>query len=244
MSSRHGSTVLLTLTLLAATPAFAQQSPPESPPSGEPSAPAPQYPPPPPRPVDQQPQPPQQPPSYGYPPSYGVPPRYNSYYGPQNYYQPAGVYRPISFSIGAGPGALIGPGEHQLALSYNLFRIGFGVAPNLAFFVSFEGAGTSSINPATDEDSWLKQETWQLGLQFYLLPQVYIRGGIGAGFVNESTDFASFSGGTGIAFSGALGYEFVQSRHVALALEAAGNATKYSRESWAMTGLNLSLTFF
>jgi hypothetical protein len=36
----------------------------------------------------------------------------------------------------------------------------------------------------------------------------------------------------------------VQSHHVALALEAAVNGTKYSSESWGMAGMNLTLTFF
>ncbi len=234
---------------LLAAPARAQDqqppAPPPSPPSGDQTPPSGQYPPPPPKPVDQPPPsyPPSSPPSYGYPPAYGYPPR--SYYGPSSYYPSvSGVYRPISFSIAAGPGALFGPGEHDLALSYNLFRLGFGVAPNLSFFISFEGAGTSTVNPLTEENSWLKQEVWSIGLQYHFLPPLYLRGGIGAGFVSESTAFDEFSGGTGIAFTGALGFEFVQSRHVALALEAAVNGTKYSRESWGMGGLNLALTFF
>src|SRR5262249_26274201 len=84
-----------------------------SPPAG-----APGYPPPPPRAS-----PPR--PYYG---TYGRRPRYYGYATPI----PDGVYRPFSLTFGAGAGGLFGPHEHDLAFSYNLFRLGIGLAPNFS----------------------------------------------------------------------------------------------------------------
>lgn len=152
--------------------------------------------------------------------------------------------RRFSFTAGIGPGLLIGPGENALAMSYQLFRVGLGLDPNLALMFGYSGVGTSSVNPGTREDSWLKQDVWSLGLQGYPDPRVYLRGGLGMGLVSESTKSASFSGGRGLAAEGAIGYELLQRRHVALALELNGTWTHYPRESWKTAGLQLSVSLF
>jgi hypothetical protein len=231
----------------APPPAPAQQpAPPPAPPGN--------YPPPPPRASQQG--------DYQYPPQY-PPPQYPQYpqYPPTYYAQhpgfgftpPTSIYRPFSFTIGVGPGYLHGWGtddngksdaESGFALSYNLFRLGFGIIPNLAFWVGFEGTGTNSTSPLTGENSWLRQENWLLGLQYYLVPRLYVRGGMGAGFISETTASIAASGGTGIAFAGAIGWEFVQTAHVALALDANGSITKYSNQNWSTAGLNLAVSFF
>lgn len=199
------------------------------------ATPPPNYPPPPPRWAPNAP-----PPQNAYAPQWG--------YAPPP--PPMGVYRPISFTLGVGPGVLMGPKkpngkyERDFALSYNLFRLGFGVANNLALYIGFEGAGATSVSPETNEDSWLKQQAWTFGLQAYVLPRLYLRGGVGVGYLNETTDSVDYSSTNGIAMSAAIGYEFLQSRHVALALDLSGNLTRYSREIWGMGGLELTLSFF
>jgi hypothetical protein len=266
-----GAGTLFALGLGLAGPALAQDTPAEAAPATSPapetapapsapaeaapaqSAPARAYPPPPPRYPNQAPPAnypsqtppanyPSAPPGYQNPPTYWGPPSV----GRNQWGYPAveGIYRPFSFTIGVGPGALIGPGEHELALSYNLFRLGFGLARDLSFVISFEGTGTSSISPETGEDSWLKQENWLLGIQYHVVPRLYLRGSLGAGFVSEHTESASFAGGRGVAMAGAIGYEFIQTAHVALALDLNGSVTKYARESWKTAGLNLAVSFF
>jgi hypothetical protein len=213
---------------------------------------APTQPPPPPR--GYPPPPPRGPSPGGYPSQY--PQQYPpTYYAPAQqrgwgyYGQPAGVYRPFSFTVGVGPGYLHGWGnsadaESAVALSYNLFRLGFGIAPNVSVVIAFEGTGTNSTSPLTGERSWLRQENWLLGIQYHLVPRLYVRGGVGAGFISESSFSADVSGGTGIATAAAIGYEFVQTPHVALALDANGSITKYSDQYWSTAGLNLAVSFF
>jgi hypothetical protein len=230
-------------------PALPPRTHPAPPPrvAAPPPPPARAYPPPPPR---------------GYPPA---PPRYQNYQGypqqnawqgnvnqgraPYGYYMPpqdlrAPTYRPLSFSFSIGPGALVGPDESDLALTYFL-RLGIGLAPNLSLVVGFEGAGTNSVNPETRLDSWLKQETFLLGLQAHLGRGVYVRGSIGESKISETTtDYDYYSGGSGITFSGAIGYEFLQLQHLALALDLNGSTTRYAHESWQTAGLNLAMSFF
>jgi hypothetical protein len=215
--------------------------------SAAPPAPARAYPPPPPR---------------GYPPP---PPRYQNYQGypqqqnawqgnvnqgraPYGYYMPpedmrGAVYRPFSFAFSIGPGALVGPGESELALTYVL-RFGIGLAPNLSLVLGFEGAGTNSVNPDSGLDSWLKQETFLIGVQYHFVRGLYVRGAVGEGSISETTDYDRYSGGSGVALSGAIGYEFLQSQHVSLALDLNGSTTRYARESWETAGLNLAVSFF
>jgi hypothetical protein len=160
-----------------------------------------------------------------------------------------GLYRPFSFTVGVGPGYLHGWGnnfdsESSVALSYNLFRLGFGIAPHTQLTIAFEGAGANSTSPLTGEHSWLRQENWLLGLQYHFIPHFYVRGGIGAGFISESTATYFASGGTGFATAGAIGWEFVQTPHVAVALDANGSVTKYPDQYWSTAGLNLAVSFF
>jgi hypothetical protein len=216
--------------LLLSLPLVAHATPAPLPPP----LPAPSYPPPPPR-------------YQGGPPPFAYPfqpppepaPAVTAPAGPED-----GVYRMFSVTASAGPGALIGPGEKQMALSYQLLRLGVGIDRNLQAVFGYESTGTDSVNPATDEDSWLKQDIWSLGLQAHLTSRLYFRGIMGLGYVSETTDTAEFSGGRGITVGAGLGYEFLQFRHAALAVDLHGSYTHYPRESWKTTGLQLAVSFF
>jgi hypothetical protein len=153
-------------------------------------------------------------------------------------------FRRFTFTVALGPGMLAGPGERSLAMSYQLFRLGVGLNERLALVLGFAGVGTSSVNPRTMSDSWLKQDLWSAGLQVNLVPRLYMRGGMGIGLVSESVGDRTFSGGRGLAVEGAVGWELLQLPHVALAVEANGSHTHYPRESWQTAGLQLSVSLF
>jgi hypothetical protein len=231
--------------LATATGAHAQD---QAPPTPAPAAqPGPSEPPPPPR--NYPPPPPRGQNQYGYPNQtpYGYP-NQNPYGYPNQYYGPPPIerrpsFRAFSFSAGLGAGVLAGPLEHDLALTY-LFRFAFGVAENLSFVVGFDGAGTSSVSPETGEDSWLTHNILWGGLQFHVMPALYVRGGVGVGWGTESTDSIRFSSTGGLAVTAGVGWEFIQSAHTALALELGGNIARYGREDWGMAGLNLALSFY
>ncbi len=213
-----------------------------------------------------QPAQPAPPPPPGFPPPPPPPPGYGQYQQPYQGYQqtPYGyaprrpmryvernpIDRPLSFSAGIGPGFLAcskcgeGPNERDLALTYTPVRIGVGIAPGIAFTFSYEGSGTTTRSPATDEDSWLHQNVWLFGLQVFANQKLYLRGGLGWGALGEETNTISRSSTTGLAFTGGIGYELLQHDHVALALEANYNVTRYTSEIWHMGGVSLVLALF
>jgi hypothetical protein len=211
----------------------------------EPPAPPRSYPPPPPRAPEgtaapSYPSAPPAPPP-NYPPPRGQ--RYNAW----NYYrpQPEGIYRPFSFTVSAGPGGLFGPDDQRFALTYNLFRLGFGLAPNLSFVISLEGAGANSVNPYDHVHSWLSQNAWLLGIQYHLSQRLYVRGELGAASLSEHfRDMPTRWSDTGLAVSGAVGFEFLQGRHASLALDLNGMFTDYGAERWQTVGADLALSFF
>jgi hypothetical protein len=227
-------TLLVMAVVVLGGAARARAEPPAPPPADPQVTPVPPaYPPPPPR------YPGQPPLDYPFPTSTSAPPT-----GALPATPPGGVYRPFSFTAAAGPGALLGPGESGLAVSYQLFRLGLGVAPNYSVLFAFEGAGTNSVNPATNRASWLKQDIWQLGVQAHLRQRLYVRGGLGVGFVSEKVGGRTFDGGRGLALCAAVGYEVVQLWFAAVALDLHGSTTRYARESWQTAGLDLAVSFF
>jgi hypothetical protein len=261
--------VALTVALCVPSVVLAQDAPPPA--AGPPTAPPPDatnaqpapppgnYPPPPPRsatpaPAYQYPQQYPQGSRYpGYPPP---PPAYAPYYPPprvrrssyEYYPQTDGIYRPFSLTLAIGPGFLRGPysdvDQGKAALSYNLVRLGFGIAPNLQFILAFEGTGANTIAGDTGESAWLSQQNWLLGLQYYMLRRLYVRGAAGVASISEHTASYDNPGLTGIAMSAGIGVELVQSQHAAVGLDLNGSFNSYSGEHWETGGLDLAVTFF
>jgi hypothetical protein len=157
---------------------------------------------------------------------------------------PTGVFRAFSLTIAGGPGVLVGPGEQAAALSHNLLRFGWGLARNLSVYVSLEGVRAPSISPATHRSSWLRHDTVSLGAQYYYVPRVYVRGGLGVAWVGEKTGDLDLDGGTGLAGIAAVGVDLVQLPRSAVSLEIAGTTARYATEWWGSTALNLALTLF
>jgi hypothetical protein len=166
---------------------------------------------------------------------------------PPGYYPPAppiGIYRAFSLTVAAGPGALFGPGERDLALSHNLLRVGFGLGLDLSLVLGLEGAAAGSVNPATGASSTLRQDTLSVGLQHHLSPWLYYRGSAGLGFISEVTERRTFSGGQGFALSAALGCEALHWPRSAVGFELAASNVVYRVESWRTIGLHLVAALF
>jgi hypothetical protein len=222
-------------TLALAASVQAAPAAPAPPPGVAPAAPARPYPPPPPRLPDQ-------PPPFDYP----FTPQVAAVPDPdpaESSTSDARDYSGLNGGLALGPGGLFGPGENALALSY-LLRLGYGIERDLMFVLSYEGAGTTSVNPKTKSDSWLSQDILSLAFQGRLRSLVYLRGGLGVGSVSEKTDTQTFSGGRGLAVLGAVGRDIFVREHLALAVELNATYTRYPRESWKTGGLQLVASFF
>jgi hypothetical protein len=207
--------------------------------------------------------------SYGYPPPgygpyyeygpYGYPPPPRHFgrphpYSPVRYYPEPVSYRTFFFGFGLGVGGIgILPydkttyeNSSRAGIGYNL-RFGFGVSPRWSIVFSADGAmayfdGVSVTNTA-----------WTIGPQVFLTPKLYLRGGVGAATYSQDTcdiyygDYYCGYGtsDSGMAVAAAVGFEFLQSYHTALALEASGTMSYFPNKDKVSTfGLNFVLTLF
>ena len=217
------------------------------------------------------------PPPHGYPPpAYG--PYYDdNYYGPPAYptpprryyrqrpYQPAPVryypepvtYRTFFFGIGLGVGGVAlfpASGNDQTVsrsgMSYNM-HFGFGVSPRWSVVLS--GDGAFSYFNGYDID----QSVWSIGPQVFITRHLYARAGVGVATKsidsNSSFDYYAYSSYTdsGMGWTAALGWEFMQSYHSSLGLEAGVTLGHYQNadlitgsKDQGTIGLNFMLKLF
>ncbi len=200
-------------------------------------------------------------PSYG-PPAY-PPPRYyrpRPYPpGPVRYYPEPLSYRPFFFGVGLGVGGVAlfpvkgeGDSSSRAGMSYNL-HFGFGVSPRWSVVLS--GDGAYSYFSGYDID----QSVWSIGPQVFITHHLYARAGIGVATKsidqnsNYNYDYYSYSSysDSGMGWTAALGWEFMQSYHVSLGLEAAATYGHYqtpdaitmSRDQGTI-GINFMLNLF
>jgi hypothetical protein len=195
------------------------------------------------------------PPPRGYPPQ-GYGPHYDYYYGPPPYppprhyrqrpyrpyrpgpfrYYPEPIaYRSFFFGLGLGVGGVaffpesgMGENSSRAGMAYNL-HFGFGVSPHWSIVLSGDGAF------AYFNGYDLSQSVWSIGPQVFINRHLYVRAGLGV--ATKSVDnsaswdyyydtYESFSD-SGMGWTLALGYEFMQSYHTSLGLELGATFGRY-----------------
>jgi hypothetical protein len=205
----------------------------------------------------------------GYPPP-GNGPYYHEYYGPPgypppryyrpHYYQPGPprffpeptTYRQFFFGFGLGVGGVaVFPHQEgtdnssRAGLGYNL-RFGFGVSPRWSIVLAADGA------QAYFNGTNVTETAWTIGPQVFITPKLYARAGVGAATYNQDScdDWGGWCDNNGWNDSGmagmaAIGFEFMQSYHTALALEASGTFARFPNKDKVSTfGLNFVLNVF
>jgi hypothetical protein len=192
----------------------------------------------------------------GYPPP---PPRYYRprpyQHSPVRYYPEPLAYRPFFFGVGLGVGGIgILPYDttnyenaSRAGLGYSL-RFGFGVSPRWSIVFSADGAQAyfDGVN--------VSETAWTIGPQVFLTPKLYLRGGVGAATYSQDTCdtydsygdcYGSGASDSGMAVAAAVGFEFMQSYHTSLALEASGTMGYYPNKDKVSTfGINFVLNLF
>jgi hypothetical protein len=234
-------------------PQYPPPQQPQYPPAQQPQYPPPQYPP------GQQPQP--YPPTPPYPPGQPEPqtppappepepqpaprsPRSGYRPPPSYYYYPPpaaqrGIYRPFTMSAGLGAGVLSIPGrprENQLGYNY-LARIGFGLTPDFIVYLGVDGTGVSDLGYDINQTNFL------IGVQYFVIRRLYLRGGLGIAALSEDADGDSASS-AGQAFLGGLGVELVQGDTLAFAIEATFSLGRFRSGTYFANAVSFSLSFF
>jgi hypothetical protein len=192
------------------------------------------------------------PPPYGYPP-----PRYYRRYAPPppvRYYPEPLSYRPFFFGFGVGVGGVaeyrydIDSARSRVGIGYDL-RFGFGLSPRWALVLAADGAA------AYFQNLNLSETVFTIGPQFWATRKLYLRAGIGAASrTYESNSYYSDYYGdyyrdswtdSGMGAVAAVGFEFMQSYHVSLAVEANGTVGYYSNKDTLSTfGINFVMNLF
>ena len=152
------------------------------------------------------------------------------YYGRQRQSAPGGFHDrtgrlAYGFSIGVGGmhdgGSTItscrGCDFNPLTVEGDL-HIGGMLSPRLGLMLELQG-NIQTIEADFGDDTWLKQGAAMFAAQFWLIPQLWIKGGIG--FANLQVDDGFFieDFGTGGALMGAIGVELFSARNMALELQ-------------------------
>ena len=123
-------------------------------------------------------------------------------------------------------------------------RLGAGLVDRLSLTVGFEG--TSSRRGGQDEF----EGAALVGLQWYPVPFLYLRGSVGAGtvsYANPQGDSYYAGGASNVlhpAMSAALGLELGDSAGFAFGLEGVSTWIHVPGEDWNSVQLNLVLSFF
>lgn len=155
------------------------------------------------------------------------------YYGrPQGGPLPGGFHNRmgrLAWGFGVGLGGMSDSGSaitscdncnvKPLALELDA-HLGAFVGPRLALM--FEGQVNSQTvhSDNFNGDTFLTQGAAMFAAQFWLLPQLWIKGGIGFAHLTVDDTYFTQDFGTGVAVMGAAGIELLSARNFALELQA------------------------
>jgi len=168
------------------------------------------------------------------------------------------TYRPFMLGFGLGVSSLslsaADGSAHEAGLSYAL-HLGFGITPRWMVLLAIDGAWaqfSGGSNSYFNARTSFAQTTYTAGAQFFMLPWLYSRLGLGMGCIDWSNDYGDGSDCRGIAGAAGVGAEFLQTRSTSLAAEVAATLAEYPESAsinerndvWYSIGVNLRLNLY
>jgi len=142
--------------------------------------------------------------------------------------------------------------SHNAGLSYAL-HLGFGITPRLMLVLAMDGAWAHVSASTFYGYTSFAQTTYTVGAQYYILPWLYARLGLGLGCLEWSDDYGNgWSDCRGQAGVAGVGGEFLRARMTSFALEAAATFARYPQSAdgsdrkdiWYSIGGNLLVNLF
>jgi hypothetical protein len=165
------------------------------------------------------------------------------------------VLRPFVFSVGLGVTSLSLSAEdgsaHEPGLSYSL-HLAFGITPRWLVLLAMDGAWAQFSGARFGAHASFSQSTYTAGAQFYMLPWLYSRLGLGLACLEWSDDSHDGSNCKGQAIAAGVGTQFLQTRNTSLAAELATTVARYPdsqasdqrNDVWYSIGVNLMLNLY
>jgi hypothetical protein len=165
------------------------------------------------------------------------------------------TYRPFMLGFGLGISSLslsaTDVTAHEAGLSYAL-HLGFGITPRWMVLLAIDGAWAQFSGSGFNGKTSFAQTTYTAGAQFFMMPWLYSRLGVGMGCIDWSDDYRDGSDCRGIAGAAGIGAEFLQTHSTSLAAELAATLAEYPESAtandrndvWYSIGVNLMLNLF
>jgi hypothetical protein len=165
------------------------------------------------------------------------------------------TYRPFMLGFGLGVSSLSfsdpNASGHEAGLSYAL-HLGFGITPRWMVMLAADGAWAQFSGSAFTGHTSYSQTAYTAGAQFFMLPWLYSRLGLGMACIEWTDDFGDWSDCRGQAGVAGIGGEFLQTHSTSLAAELAATFARYpesavigqGNEVWYSIGVNVMLNLF
>lgn len=100
-------------------------------------------------------------------------------------------------------------------------HVGGFVSPRLALMVEGQvNAQTVSVDPVYGDDTTLSQNTLMIAGQYWVTPQLWVKGGVGLASLWASDGWTDWQGPSGGALMGGAGYELLSARNFAVDVQA------------------------
>jgi len=141
---------------------------------------------------------------------------------------------------------------HEVGLSYAL-HLNFGITPHWMVVVALDGAWAQFSPDTLHGYNSFAQTTYTVGAQYYILPWLYSRLGLGLACL-EYTGNYGYDGSDcrGQALAAGVGTQFLQTRSTSIAAEVATTVARYPESApgsdrndiWYSIGANLMLNLF
>nr|HEX4316753.1 hypothetical protein [Kofleriaceae bacterium] len=123
------------------------------------------------------------------------------------------------------------------------FHIGGFIAPRAALLFEAQVNGQTVHADAINGDTVLSQTAAMIALQYWLTPQVWIKGGIGFAHLDAQDSYNDYDFGGGGAIMGAVGFELMSTRRFALDLQGRIIEGEYHGVDDSITSATVGLGF-
>jgi hypothetical protein len=122
-------------------------------------------------------------------------------------------------------------------------HIGGMLGPRFALLFELQANGRTVHSNALDGDTLLTQTAEMLAGQFWITPQLWVKGGLGVTQLQADNNYVTYDYGTGAAIMGAVGFELMSARFFALDLQGRLIEGEYNSGNDNVTAASVGLGF-
>jgi hypothetical protein len=122
-------------------------------------------------------------------------------------------------------------------------HIGGMLGPRFALLFEGQGNARTVHSDAIDGDTILSQSTAMVAGQYWITPQLWVKGGLGLAGLQADNAYVTYDYGTGGAIMGAVGFELMSARFFAVDLQGRVIEGAYNSGNDHVTAANVGLGF-